>query len=55
MGWNDNMTYEITDKDKEEYEKRMKHFPKVIQRRKINCQTKRITVIYLFFSFLLDK
>lgn len=29
MGWNDEMTYEITDKDKEEYEKRIKLFPKM--------------------------
>jgi hypothetical protein len=29
MGWNDGMTYEITDKDKEEYEKRLKLLPKV--------------------------
>jgi len=29
MGWNDDMTYEITDKDKEEYEKRIKLLPKV--------------------------
>jgi hypothetical protein len=29
MGWNDDMTYEITDKDKEEYEKRLKLLPKV--------------------------
>lgn len=29
MGWNDEMTYEITDKDKEEYEKRIKSFPKI--------------------------
>lgn len=32
MGWNDEMTYEITDKDKEEYEKRIKSFPKVIRK-----------------------
>jgi hypothetical protein len=32
MGWNDSdeITYEITDKDKEEYEKRIKRLPKVI-------------------------
>ncbi len=29
MGWNDDTTYEITDKDKEEYEKRIKLLPKV--------------------------
>lgn len=29
MGWSDDMSYEITDKDKEEYEKRIKIFPKV--------------------------
>jgi hypothetical protein len=31
MGWNecDDITYEITDKDKEEYEKQMKLLPKV--------------------------
>ncbi len=29
MGWNDDMNYEITDKDKEEYEKRIKLLPKV--------------------------
>ena len=31
MGWKDgdDMTYEITDQDKEEYEKRIQHVPKV--------------------------
>jgi hypothetical protein len=29
MGWNDDMTYEITDQDKEEYEKRIQLLPKV--------------------------
>ena len=31
MGWKDcdDIMYEITDKDKEEYEKRIKHSPKV--------------------------
>ncbi|CAF0756115.1 unnamed protein product [Adineta steineri] len=29
MGWNNDMTYEITDTDKEEYEKQIKYFPKV--------------------------
>lgn len=31
MGWKDGdeMTYEITDQDKEEYEKRIQHIPKV--------------------------
>jgi hypothetical protein len=29
MGWNDDMNYQITDKDKEEYEKRIKLLPKV--------------------------
>jgi hypothetical protein len=29
MGWNDDMTYEITDEDKKEYEKQIKHLPKV--------------------------
>lgn len=29
MGWNDDMTYEITDKDKEDYEKQLKLLPKV--------------------------
>ncbi|CAF0862996.1 unnamed protein product [Rotaria sordida] len=32
MGWNDDMTYEITDKDKEEYEKRIKFLPKTDNR-----------------------
>jgi len=32
MGWNDNMTYEITEKDKEEYEKRIKLLPKTDNR-----------------------
>jgi hypothetical protein len=29
MGWNDDLTYEITDQDKEEYEKRLQLLPKV--------------------------
>ncbi|CAF0780229.1 unnamed protein product [Adineta steineri] len=29
MGWNNDMTYEITDTDKEEYEKQIKYFPKL--------------------------
>lgn len=31
MGWKDGdeMTYEITDQDKEDYEKRIQHIPKV--------------------------
>ncbi|CAF3308257.1 unnamed protein product [Rotaria socialis] len=32
MGWNNDMAYEITDKDKEEYEKRIKMLPKIDNR-----------------------
>ncbi|CAF0783635.1 unnamed protein product [Rotaria sp. Silwood1] len=32
MGWNDDMAYEITDKDKEEYEKQIKFLPKTDNR-----------------------
>lgn len=41
------MTYEITDKDKEEYEKRIKLFPKVIS-------NIFLLTIYLFI-YLLDE
>lgn len=42
MGWKDGdeMTYEITDQDKEEYEKRIQHIPKVGQ----------IIEVFLFFD-----
>ncbi len=45
MGWKecDEITYEITDKDKEEYEKQIKLLPKV--------RKKTFTKIYVFFSF----
>ena len=45
MGWKDGdeMTYEITDQDKEEYEKRIQHIPKVRQ----------IIEVLLFFNFFL--
>jgi len=47
MGWNDcdEITYEITDKDKEEYEKRIQLLPKVKHHFESCC-------IYIYFFYL---
>jgi hypothetical protein len=48
MGWNDcdEITYEITDKDKEEYEKRIQLLPKV------NIILNHVVYIYSFFVYI---